>query len=443
MSFIRDTLENLRPVSMGRLSANLQSLLSAHLWAQVLLGFALGIAAGTALSMNVGGISVSLSASISEWVAFPGYLFLRLIQMIVIPLVFASIILGLASTEDLEQLKAIGMRIAIYFLFTTVVALVIGFFVASLIRPGEFIDSNMLAGFADASAPAVDISGQNTISLQEKVLAVLPQNPFVAISDSNMLQVVAFALIVGIALLSISLEQAKPIIALLSSVQEVCMTIVKWSMYLAPFAVFGLTTKMMATVGLAALAGLGAYVGSVILGLVCVFLFYMFLVVFVAKRNVSDFLKSIFSVQVLAFSTSSSASVMPLSIQTAEEKLKVRPSIAQFIVPLGSTINMDGTAVYQMIATMFLAQAYGIDLSTGQILLVGLSAVGASIGSPGTPGVGIVILASILTSVGIPVAGTALIIAVDRILDMLRTVINVSGDLTATVVMDRFSDKDK
>lgn len=439
MNILKSTLEVLHPASVSRLNHYIQGLLKYHLWAQVLLGFGLGISAGLFFSQNHLTINAGLVTSLTEWIAFPGYLFLRLVQMIVIPLIFASIVLGIASSENVEQLKKLGLRISIYFVGTTLVSLGIGVVVATILKPGKYINMQSLSGMGVHPVVGGDSAATTDVSLQDRVLGILPTNPLSAMNDSNMIQVVAFALIVGVALISIVPKQAQPLVDLLSSIQEVCMRVVNWSMYLAPFAVFGLTTKMVASVGLGALAGLGAYVITVVIGLMCVLLFYLSVVYFIAKRSPVKFLKDIFNVQLLAFSTSSSAVVMPLSIKTAEEDLKVRPSVAQFVIPLGSTINMDGTAIYQMIATIFLAQAYGIDLSTGQLVLVGMAAVGASIGSPGTPGVGIVILATILQSVGIPMEGTGLIIAVDRILDMMRTSINVSGDLTATVVMDHLT----
>lgn len=437
MNIIKSTLEALKPESFSRLTLHIQGLLKYHLWAQVLFGFCLGIGAGALFSQNPTNFNPSLLTNLTEWIAFPGYLFLRLVQMIVIPLIFSSIVLGVASSDNIEQLKKLGMRIALYFVGTTLVSIIFGVIIASFIKPGRYINMQSLASVGTNPNLKGTIDPSIQISLQDKLLGILPQNPFSAMTDSNMIQVVAFGLVVGVALISITAKQAQPLVDLLSSMQEVCMRVVKWSMYLAPFAVFGLTTKMVASIGIAALSGLAVYVITVILGLLSVLLFYLLTVYLVGKRNPLTFLKDIFPVQLLAFSTSSSAVVMPLSIKTAEEKLKVKTSVAQFVVPLGSTINMDGTAIYQIIATMFLAQAYGIDLSMGQLILVGLTAIGASIGSPGTPGVGIVILATILQSVGIPMEGTGLIIAVDRILDMMRTSINVSGDLTATVVMDK------
>lgn len=214
------------------------------------------------------------------------------------------------------------------------------------------------------------------------------------------------------------------------------MTVVRWAMLLAPIAVFGLILQLTAKLGIDALLGMAVYVLTVLLGLLLLLALYLLIILIVAKRHPLTFLNDIKEVLLLAFSTSSSAAVMPLSIKVAEEKLGVRPSISQFVIPLGATINMNGTALYQGVAAMFLAQVFGIDIGLGGMVLIVITAVGASIGSPATPGVGIVILAMVLDSVGIPAAGIALIMGVDRILDMCRTAINVSGDLVTAKLMD-------
>ena len=253
-----------------------------------------------------------------------------------------------------------------------------------------------------------------------------------------MLQVVLFAIVFGFAIVLMPRAQAKPLLELLSSLQEVCMTVVKVAMRLAPYAVFGLMTQLSSKIGFEALLGMAVYVGTVLLGLAILLGFYLLLITIIGRRSPLSFLSSAREVMLLAFSTSSSAAVLPISIKTAEDKLGISPSVAQFIIPLGATINMDGTALYQGIAAIFLAQVFGIDLSTSAMLLIIVTTVGASIGAPATPGVGIVILAMVLNSVGIPVAGIALIVGVDRILDMSRTEVNVCGDLTAAVVISRW-----
>jgi len=215
------------------------------------------------------------------------------------------------------------------------------------------------------------------------------------------------------------------------------MTIIKWAMLLAPIAVFGMMIKLTTEFGISTLIGLGAYVLTVLIGLLILILFYFVIIFIFAKKTPFEFIRQIRVAQLLAFSTSSSAAVMPLSMKVSEEKLKVRPSIAQFVIPTGAVINMDGTALYQIIATMFLAQVFGIHLGITALLILSITVVGASIGTPSTPGAGIAILAMILTGLGIPLAGIALILGVDRILDMSRTTINVTGDLTASVFLDK------
>lgn len=223
----------------------------------------------------------------------------------------------------------------------------------------------------------------------------------------------------------------------MSSVQEMCIGIVRWSMVLAPAAVMGLMAQLTTKIGIQALLGMGIYVLTVLLGLLAVLIMYLVIVALSARQSPMKFLSDSRDVMLLAFSTSSSAAVMPLSIKTADEKLGVRPSISQFIIPLGTTVNMAGTALYQASATLFLAQLFRIDLSFGSILLVILIAVASSVGAPATPGVGIVILATLLKSVGVPISGVALVMGVDRLLDMARTTINVTGDLAACVVMNK------
>jgi Na+/H+-dicarboxylate symporter len=248
---------------------------------------------------------------------------------------------------------------------------------------------------------------------------------------------VVFAIFVGVALISLAPKQARPLLDLLGAVQEISMVVVRWAMYLVPAAVFGLMAQLTARTGLDALLGMGVYVATVLLALALAFGFLMALYALLVRRSPLDFMRASRDVLLLAFSTSSSAAVMPLTLRTAEEKLGVSRSVSRFVIPLGTTINMAGTALYQVIATLFLAQVFQVDIGLPGLLLVVVLAVGASIGSPGTPGIGIVILAMLLDSVGIPAEGIALIIGVDRILDMCRTTLNVAGDLVAASVIGR------
>jgi len=434
-------LEFLQPKSLKHLRASLDGLIKGRLWLKILLAMALGIAVGLALGPSVGWVSRDFATVAGRWLALPGNLFLALIQMIVLPLVFSSVIRGLAASEDINQLKRLGLRVVIYFLLTTTVAIVIGVGITTLIRPGQYIKSELIQQVAEAETVPATEGGAELPTLGElptTIVAILPENPLQAMLNTQMLQVVLFAVFIGIALLSLPTKQSRPLLDLLGSLQAVCMTVVGWAMQLAPLAVFGLLANVTSKVGIDVLAGMAAYVGTVLLGLAVLLCFYLVIVSLIGRKSPARFLRGAREVQLLAFSTSSSAAVMPLSIDTAEKKLGVHPSISQFLIPLGATINMDGTALYQGAATVFLAQVFGVELSLAALVLVTVTAVSASIGAPATPGVGIVILAMVLESVGIPTAGIALIIGVDRILDMSRTAINVTGDLTACTVMDRW-----
>lgn len=436
-----ESLELLELQSLKNLSGYLQGLVRGRLWLQVLVGMVLGLTFGTLIGPSVGWVDPATATTLSNWLAFPGQLFLALIQMIVIPLIFASIIRGLAATENIEQLRTMGVRAVLYFVATTILAIIIGLGLALLIKPGSYIDANLVQatlGSAPARAAGEAIITPEFQELPRMVLTLLPSNPLSSMVEANMLQVVIFSMVVGVALVAMAPAQSRPMLDLLGSLQEVCMTVVRWAMLLAPIAVFGLLAQLTSKIGFDALLGMAIYVATVLLGLFILFVVYMIIIYVVARQKPLAFLKGTREVLLLAFSTSSSAAVMPLSIKTAEEKLGVRPSVSQFIIPLGATINMNGTALYQGVAAIFLAQVFGIDISTGGMLLIIVTAVGASIGAPATPGVGIVVLAMILTTVGIPTAGIALIMGVDRILDMSRTALNVSGDLVACKLMDKW-----
>jgi len=424
------------------LSGYLDKLIKGRLWLKVSIGMVLGIVIGILLGPTVGLVESRTAAIIGNWLALPGQLFLILIQMIVMPLVFASVIRGLAAGENLEQLRRLGLRVAIYFIFTTTVAISIGLTVALVIKPGQYIDSAMVQkalGPGQAPLlPAETLEMPGLAELPEKLVTILPSNPLTSMVEGQMLQVVLFAIIFGMALVMMAPQQSRPLLEVLGSLLEVCMTVVRVAMRLAPYAVFGLMAQLTTKIGLDALLGMAVYVGTVLLGLALLLCFYLAMVFFVGRIRPGKFLYAAREVMLLAFSTSSSAAVLPLTLKTAQDKLHIRASVSQFVVPLGATINMDGTALYQGVAALFLAQVFGVDIGAGGMLLIIVTAVGASIGAPASPGVGIIILALVLESVNIPVAGIALIMGVDRMLDMSRTSINVCGDLVASTVMDRW-----
>jgi len=421
-----------------RLAENLYKLLNQKIWLKIVLGMLLGIGVGLMLSPSMGLVKESAGLAIGNWLALPGRIFLSLIQMIVVPLVIASVIRGLAASESVEQLKKMGYGLVVYFICTTTIAIAIGMGVALLIQPGHYIDTSLVT-IPLATGEEGNVTNTLELSrLPDVITNILPDNPLSAMVEKDMLQVVIFSVLFGLALVSLKKVYAQPMLDLLASLQEMSMTVVQWAMKLAPIAVFGLLAQITIKVGLEALLGMTIYVLTVLFGLLLLLCFYFIVIMITNRKTPLWFLKNVKDVLLLAFSTSSSAAVMPLSIKTAQENLKVRPAIAQFLIPLGSTINMDGTALYQGVATVFLAQVYGVELSTTSLLLVVVTAVGASIGTPATPGVGIVILSMVLKSVGIPTTGIALIIGVDRILDMCRTSVNVSGDLTASLVMNKW-----
>lgn len=413
-------------------------LIKKKLWAQVLVALFLGLLVGLALGPQAGFVEKNTAELITDWLSIPANLFLKIIQMIIVPLIFASIIRGLTSAGSLEHLQKLGLGAALYFVVTTVIALTIGILVVTTIGPGNFIDSSLIRESFDLEE--VETIEKSDLSLQDipqGIISLIPSNPIASFMSGEMLSIVIFALIVGVSMISLSKESSKPILDLLESIQKITMKVVSWAMRLAPFAAFGLIAAITSKLGLSALTGLGAYMITVVIGLFAMLVIYSIIIKFFAKRPLSSTFSMIRDPQLLAFSTSSSAAVMPLSIKTAEEKLKIKPKVSQFIIPLGATINMDGTALYQIVAVFFLAQLFNIDLGFTTILLITITALAASIGAPSAPGTGIVILSTILIAAGIPPVGVVLLLGVDRILDMTRTMVNVTGDLTASLFFDK------
>ncbi|MDZ7670340.1 MAG: dicarboxylate/amino acid:cation symporter [Gammaproteobacteria bacterium] len=425
--------------SLLSLHVYLTRLVEGKLWLQVLIGLTLGLLTGVAIGPDAGLLQPETGQVVGNWLAFPGRLFLVTIQMIVMPLVFASIIRALAGGPELGEIKRLGLMAAAFFVLSTALAAGIGIQLALLVQPGSYLVlGDRLAEFGTATN-VVPVAPPTLETLPDAVIGLLPGNPLNSMVEGQMLQVVLFALVLGFALVSLPKATARPLLDLLSSLQEVCMAVVRWAMTIAPLAVFGLMAQLTSRTGWQTLMGLGVYVLTVILGLLVLLGLYLACVRVFAMRSPIVFLKETRELLLLAFSTSSSAAVMPLSLKTAIEKLGVRPATAQFVIPLGATINMNGTALYQAVAAVFLAQVFQVDIGAAGLALIVAMAVGASIGSPATPGVGIVILASILSSIGVPAAGVALIIGVDRLLDMSRTAVNACGDLVACLLLDRWT----
>ena len=440
-----ENLEQLHPRNLLNFAHPLRRLIRGKLWLQVLVGMVLGVAAGLMLSPEAGWFREPTARAIGEWIALPGHLFLSFIQMIVVPLILASIVQGIAGATDIQQLKRTGVGIGIYFLIAVVIAAVLGIGVALVLRPGDFVDASaLLASAGDAELPeaAAELAaGGDGMALSElpgMITGVLPTNPMGAIARGDMLQIVIFSVVLGLGLISLPPRSAKPLLDLFEAVQAVCMAVVGAVMTFAPVAVFGLLAQAMIKTGPSVLAGLGIYAGAVVLGMTLLLVAYLIVVAVVARRNPLRFFVGIREPFLLAFSTNSSAATMPITAKSAAG-LGIRPSIAQFVVPLGATVNMSGTALYQGLATLFMAQMFQMELPLSALVALVATALGASIGTPAVPGVGIVVLATVLTSAGVPLSGLALIIGLDQVLERFRTALNVTGDLVGCTIMERFS----
>lgn len=429
------TMIEFRP--LNKLSIHLERLIKGRLWLKVIIGLILGAGLGVLLNPSTGLISETVSLRLAEWLDMPGQIFMRLVQMIMIPLIFTSILTGIVSNTS-DNLKSFGLRLFIYFIFTTAIAIIIGVVVTLIMKPGEYIFS--LGGFPNSSETVIVPNEQTNIieNIPNAITNLIPNNPLESILTGEMLGVVIFTIIIGVAVTQLQKETAGPIIRVAEAVQKICMIIVSWAMMLVPYAVFGLMAALLSRTGIEIFIGLGYYMLVVVIGLFILMLFYLLIISTVTQNNPFKFLRAIREPQLLAFSTASSAAVMPLSMKTADEKLGISSNISDFVIPIGATINMDGTALFQCVTTLFMAQAYGIELSIVNLVLITFTVVAASIGTPAIPGGGVIILATVLQSAGIPVDGLIVIIGIDRILGMFRTAVNVTGDLTACTIFNKF-----
>ncbi|HZG69997.1 MAG TPA: dicarboxylate/amino acid:cation symporter, partial [Chondromyces sp.] len=334
-----------------------------------------------------------------------GQIFLNLISMLVVPIVLFSLILGAAGLGDPRKLGRIGFKTVFYFLITTAIAITIAMALASVMKPGE-------AGDFDTQNAEYEVKEAPPVS--ETLLNIIPKNPIEAMSQGDMLQIIAFALFIGLALTALG-EKTKGLLNLVEQGNEVMMYLVGLVMKFAPYGTFGLIASAIGSQGLSAMKAMGLYMIVVLAALfIHAIITYGGTILLLAKKNPLWFFKNFFPAMGVAFSTSSSNATLPLSMEVAQTKLNVPKSISSFVQPLGATINMDGTAIMQGVATIFIAQVYGIDLSMGELATVVLTAVLASVGTAGVPGVGLIMLAMVLTNVGLPVEGIGLIIGIDR-----------------------------
>ncbi|MFA9559160.1 dicarboxylate/amino acid:cation symporter [Evansella sp. AB-rgal1] len=394
-----------------------------NLTKKIIIALILGIIAGFLLNLFASGVF----SVVDQYLLYPvGQLFLNLIKMLVVPLVFITITLGVAALGDPKKLGRIGLKTIGYFLVTTTVAITIALGVATLIQPGangNFDTEN--AHYEPREAPPV----------VDTILNIIPTNPIDSMSSGNMLQIIAFAVFFGLGIAVLG-EKTKLVYQLVEQTNHIMMYLVNLVMVLAPYGAFALIASAIGKLGWEAFEVMGLYFIAVMIALVIhTIVTYGTAVSLLGKMNPIKFFKGFAPAMSVAFSTSSSSATLPVSMETAQKNLNVPKSISSFVQPLGATVNMDGTAIMQGVAVVFIAQVFAVDLTMNQILVVVLTAVLASIGTAGVPGVGLIMLAMVLTSVGLPVEGIALIIGVDRLLDMTRTAVNITGDASCAIVV--------
>ena len=412
----------------------LKNYIFKQLWLQVVIALLIGLGVGLVLGDDVGvGLEDNTLDTLSAYLKIPANIFLSVILMIIVPLIFASIIVAITNLGTKEKMKTLGLGIGVYFVITTTISILIAITLASIIAPGSILDLNALQETHNLSEEDLKVTeGFSIDEIPEIASNIIPRNPIVSYLEGQMLSILVMAMIVGLAMAALPKESVKPVLDLLESVQKITLYILIMAMKIVPFAVFGLIVGMVAKVGVETMAGLGVYMVTVIIGLGAMLLVYSIIIKFVAKRSVFSTFSKFRNPQTLAFSTASSMATMPMTLKTAEDDLKLDTRVSKFVIPLGTTVNMDGTALYQVIAVFFLAQLFAIELSIFSILVIIITSLLASIGTPAVPGAGTIVLTTILITVGIPPVGILLLLSVDRILDMIRTMVNVTGDLTAS-----------
>lgn len=386
---------------------------------QILIALVAGIIVGLALQGN--------PDIANNYIRPLGTLFLNMIKLLIVPLVFSSLMVGVANMEDVTKLGRIGGKAFIYFFFTTAVAIVIGLVLGNVLNVG--------GGFV---LPAGDIvyEAKEAPPFITTLINLIPANPLKSVIEGEMLQIIVFALILGGGVLMIG-EQGKVVFDFFNAIAEAMYVITGWVMKFAPIGVFGLIVPVIAQNGPEVLLPLLRLI--VVVYLACAIhigVLYTLSVKFLGKMSPSKFYKGAFPAWAMAFTTSSSSGTLPLTMKCAEENLGVSKPVSSFVLPLGATINMDGTAIYQGVCALFIAQVYGIDLDLGQQMTIVLTATLASVGTAGVPGSGMIMLAMVLQGVGLPVEGIALVAGIDRILDMVRTSLNVLGDLTCAIFIE-------
>lgn len=410
---------------------------------QILIGMVLGVAFGSAMTFVNGGTSF-----VVNWINPFGTIFVKLLKLIAIPLILASLIKGISDLKDISKFRNIGLRTIITYVVTTIIAITIGLLLVNLFKPGDGVSEATItkltetyAGESGVQSKIVEAGRQKQSGPLQFLVDMVPDNAFKAMGNNgSMLQVIVFTILFGISMLLIGEERAKPLKGFFDSLNDVVLKIVDLIMLIAPIAVFALLANVVATSSDPdLLLALLKYAGLVVLGLFIMIVVYSLIVASFTKKNPFWFLKQISPAQLLAFSTSSSAATLPVTMERVEEHIGVDKEVSSFVLPVGATINMDGTSLYQGVAAVFISQALGHDLTFLDQLTIVFTALLASIGSAAVPGAGMVMLVIVLEAVGFPAeklaVGLALIFAVDRPLDMCRTTVNVTGDATVSMLV--------
>lgn len=405
----------------------LKKIIRSELHTKILAGLILGIPAGIILGPR------------ADLIKPFGDIFLRLIRMIVVPLVFASLFVGTASLGNIRRLGRIGAKTIAYYLSTTAVAITIGLILANIFTPGSNLDPDtrdkLMADYQTEAAAKIDIAG-NKPDVLETLVRIVPANPVESLAEANMLQIIFFALLLGIAVTLVPGDRGQPLISFFEALSDTMIQMVHIVMKIAPIGVFALIAAVVGRFGADILLSLLKYSAIVLVGLgIHATLTYSTAIRIFTGFSPLRFFRGIRPAQIIGFSTSSSNATLPVTIECCERNLGVSEKVSSFVLPLGATINMDGTALYQGVAAVFIAQVYGIPLSLLDQLTIVLMATLASIGAAGVPGIGIITLAMVLDTLGVPLQGIALILGVDRILDMCRTVVNITGDSSCALII--------
>ena len=395
-----------------------------HLSIKILIGLILGV---------IGGLIAGPTAVpwMKVWIAPIGTVFINLIKMVIVPVVLASIVAGVASIGDVKKLGRVGVKIMIFYLATTAFAVGIGLLFGTLMQPGKGLTIPAGAKAASKMAPP----------LQDVLVNIIPSNPFVAMEKGDMLQIIVFAIFLGIGITMVG-AKAKPVEDFFNGLAEVTYKIIDMIMSFAPFGVFALMMPVVAVNGPKVLLPLASVVAAMyIASIVHAVVVYSGTVATLGGMSPVKIFKGIAPAMLVAFSTCSSGATLPVTMKCTQENLGVKKDVSSFCLPLGATVNMDGTAIYCGLAALFVAQAYGIELNAGQYMTIILTGTLASIGAAGVPGAGLIMLTLVLTSVGLPIEGVALIAGIDRVLDMARTTLNITGDAAGCVVVQNSESK--